>query len=91
MVDELGNGVRTEWGVSIFDELVSRRYNAGRVVLGATNFLPAQELDRAGGGSLGSSRESLEDRIGVRVWSRLREMCELVRLSDEIGDYRMRG
>jgi DNA replication protein DnaC len=103
-LDELGRGVRTEWELSVFDELVTRRYNAGLVVLGATNYLPASLLDapaadpaaapagrRKRSDRDASTRppESLEERIGQRAWSRLAETTTLVTI--EAGDYRTRA
>ncbi|MEC9070915.1 MAG: ATP-binding protein, partial [Myxococcota bacterium] len=95
-IDELGKGRGTHWELSIVDQLISRRYNAGRVVLAATNYhLEAQVLaaTRASDSqrppsskdlSKGPDRsaiamldETLEERIGERIVSRLYETCRI--------------
>ncbi|MGM0574422.1 MAG: AFG1/ZapE family ATPase [Myxococcota bacterium] len=97
-IDELGKGLGTTWELNIVDELISRRYNAGRVIVATTNYPPAAWLQSSGGkrGRNGGSAprgahidESLEERIGVRAWSRLAEMCEVLRVKGP--DYRLRA
>jgi DNA replication protein DnaC len=80
-IDELGKGRKTDWEIAIIDEIVSRAYNHGSMLLGTTNFAPRTVAGRATGpvapapGSLArSDAESLQDRLGDRVFSRLREM-----------------
>ena len=74
VIDELGKGKGSTWELSIVDQLISRRYNAGRVILGTTNYFPngvqpsnpnAQKLPY-----------SLEERVGPRIFSRLSEMSD---------------
>lgn len=77
-IDELGKGRGTEWELSVLDELISKRYNAGRTTLFTTNFYP-----RAAEG-----RDSLGDRVGERIFSRLQEMCEARHLAGK--DFRQR-
>ena len=91
-IDELGKGRSTAWEQGIVDQLISRRYNAGRIVLATTNYLPESMLAPADDGQGGHRRgerleESLEERIGLRVFSRLAEMCDLERV--EGPDYRL--
>jgi len=95
-IDELGKGRGTHWELSIVDQLISRRYNAGRVVLAATNYhLEAQIIaasrvsedhrpptskdlrkgpDRS---AIAMLDETLEERIGERIVSRLYETCKI--------------
>jgi hypothetical protein len=89
VLDDLGKGQATPWEWTIVDQLITRRYNAGRVVIATTNFLLADDLDRRAQQPQGGRRradESLEDRIGDRLVSRLRETCEFCLL--EGSDYR---
>jgi hypothetical protein len=89
VLDDLGKGQATPWEWTIIDQLITRRYNAGRVVIATTNFLLADDLDRRAQQPQGGRRraeESLEDRIGDRLVSRLRETCEFCLL--EGSDYR---
>jgi DNA replication protein DnaC len=74
LVDELGKGARREWEQDVLDELISRRYNARRTTLFTTNY-PVGGSEPAG--------ETLEARIGVRIQSRLDEMCDKVVLNGE--------
>lgn len=92
-IDELGKGRNTEFEGTVLDELVSRRYNAVRPILATTNYAPRPSTGRA----IANAAEvqvgmapapSLVDRIGDRVWSRLRETCEFVEVKGD--DYRER-
>jgi len=98
VIDELGKGRNTEWEQTVLDDLISRRYNANRITLCTTNFEPwtaseqrAQSANPAYqsrvGRSLGEgARETLRDRIGERIFSRVCEMCEFVQVTG--SDYR---
>lgn len=77
IIDDLGRGQGTAWEVSIFDQILSRRYNAEAPVLITTNYLAEP---------LAKGAESLEGRIGERLVSRLRASCELIHMVGE--DYR---
>jgi len=76
VIDELGKGRGSDWELSVLDELISKRYNARRTTVFTTNY--GLEQTRAQGG--GAEAEVLIDRVGVRIQSRLMEMCETVRL-----------
>jgi len=94
-IDELGKGRNTSFEGTVLDELVSRRYNADLPILGTTNYAPgppsglavgnAADVDAAG---RIRRQPALVDRVGERVYSRLREMCDFVGLTGE--DYRER-
>ena len=74
-IDELGKGRKTDWELAIIDELVSRRYNTRGTILGTTN-VPSRPPPRkpTGGDSLATGGvETLSDRLGERVFSRLKE------------------
>lgn len=78
-IDELGKGRNTEFEGTVVDELVSRRYNAAATILATTNFAPG-----ASGHGVGNAADPsrtlpmLADRLGDRVYSRLRETCDFV-------------
>jgi DNA replication protein DnaC len=98
VVDELGKGLRTEWEQGQLDTLISDRYHTGKTTLFATNFYDkGQTISVAGQKPLwgeGSRKEnpveneSLAQRVGVRLYSRLREFCEFIEVEGE--DYRLR-
>lgn len=79
-IDELGKGRNTEFEGTIVDELVSRRYNAAVPILATTNFAPGTATGQAAGNmAMGkTSAPNLADRVGDRVYSRLRETCDFV-------------
>jgi DNA replication protein DnaC len=101
VIDELGKGRGTEWEETVLDDLISRRYNAGRVTLCTTNFEPrSAREDRASvnpayqgrmKSALGdaSAVPTLRDRVGERIFSRLCEMCEFVKVTG--SDFRRSG
>jgi len=76
VIDELGKGRGSDWELSVLDELISKRYNAQKTTLFTTNY--SIELPQPGA-SMDS--ETLVDRVGMRIYSRLMEMCEPVRIS----------
>ncbi|GAC1340401.1 MAG: ATP-binding protein [Myxococcales bacterium] len=84
-IDEIGKGGKNrEWEQGVLDEIISVRYNAGRPTLLATNY------PRAGAtwkfAVDGEVPETLEQRVGSRIYSRLHELCDLI---DVVGpDYR---
>jgi DNA replication protein DnaC len=79
IIDELGKGRATEWEVSIIDQLISRRYNAGKTVIATTNFDP----DKATGAD---GLPGLMSRIDDRIHSRLCELTDFIELRGD--DYR---
>jgi DNA replication protein DnaC len=94
VIDDLGKGQGSNWELSILDQLVTRRYNAKRIILATTNYFPEHELERrapAMTGREGRRRglESLEERIGERLVSRLMASCDFLVLDGE--DYRKVG
>lgn len=102
LIDELGRGRRTEWELTVLDDLISRRYNAGKITLCTTNFpvadnrgdavrhvLNAAHEARAKRSATAHSFQSLQDRMDARIFSRLSEMCEFVELTGE--DFRRRA
>lgn len=92
-VDELGKGRGSDWEMYVLDEIISRRYNADKVTLFATNYTDnphtslRKRLSTAKGGLVRTrgkefmediTAETLEDRVGERIYSRLSEMCDLI-------------
>ena len=78
-IDEIGKGRMTDWELSVIDELVSRRYNAMACTLGTSNFKPgAYTAAQAPVGAGSITPQTLGDRVGDRVYSRLKEMCDFV-------------
>ena len=94
-IDELGKGRGSPFELETLDELIARRYNAGRVTLFATNYSLKPPEGKARGyvstdAALEAGKESklLCDRVGDRIYSRLCEMCEFVEFPPGTSDAR---
>ena len=81
VLDELGAGKLTPWVMDLLYHVVNSRYMMLRLTLVTTNF--SDHPKRAG-------EESLADRVGAPVRSRLFEMCDPIdmRPGELGGDYR---
>jgi DNA replication protein DnaC len=79
-IDEIGKGGKNrDFEQGILDEIISVRYNAGRPTLFATNYpRPGATWKFAADGEPG---ETLEQRVGPRIFSRLHEMCDLIEVT----------
>ena len=87
VLDELGAVKPTEWVWDTVSHILNTRYNDKRTTIITTNFSdqPAGHLS----GARGAAREeTLGDRIGERMRSRLHEMCRVVQM--EGSDFRQR-
>jgi DNA replication protein DnaC len=84
-IDELGKGRNTAFEGTVLDELVSRRYNAAATILATTNYEPGAATHRAVPNIAEPEQgaPALIDRVGDRVHSRLREMCDFVPVRGE--------
>lgn len=95
-IDELGKGLRTDFELNVVDELISRRYNAMKPILATTNYAPRPATGRVTANpaevALGQvALPSLEDRVGERVFSRLRETADFVELRGDDWRVQNRG
>jgi DNA replication protein DnaC len=91
VLDELGAVKPTEWVWDTVSLILNTRYNDNRTTIITTNFAD----EKAGGvsGTLSPARaasreETLGDRIGERMRSRLHEMCRIIRLDG--SDFRQK-
>lgn len=78
VLDELGASKPTDWVKDTMAHIINTRYNDNRVTIFTTNY-PDERPAKA-------SEEILEDRIGVRLRSRLFEMCKTIEMKGD--DYR---
>lgn len=85
VIDELGAAKPTDWVWDTVAHILNTRYNDKRTTIITTNY-----ADQPPGGVAGTNRamreETLGDRIGERMRSRLAEMCVIVEMSG--GDFR---
>ncbi|HKQ06914.1 MAG TPA: ATP-binding protein, partial [Blastocatellia bacterium] len=79
VLDELGAAKPSEWVQETIGLIINGRYNEKKLTILTTNYL--DEGDSA-------KEESLGERIGVRLRSRLYQMCKTVVIEGE--DYRRR-
>jgi DNA replication protein DnaC len=69
VLDELGAAKPTDWVLDTMMHVINTRYNDKKLTVFTTNYPDERVSDR---------EETLEDRIGVRLRSRLYEMCRTV-------------
>ena len=85
LLDDVGSSKPSPWALETVGHVLNTRYNEHRVTLLTTNFLdkdfkrpavtlPSGEAIAAPGG------DTLEDRVGMRIRSRLYEMCRTVEI-----------
>ena len=82
VLDELGAVKPTEWVWDTVSLILNTRYNNKRTTIITTNFddKPAAAV----AGPRGATREeTLGDRIGERMRSRLHEMCRIIKMEGQ--------
>jgi DNA replication protein DnaC len=77
LLDELGASKPTEWVRDTMMQIIGTRYNERKLTIFTTNYRDERQSP---------AEETLEDRIGRRLRSRLYEMCKTVRVEGD--DYR---
>ncbi len=73
LIDDLGSMRIRDWTLDILSYVINQRYVRQRLIVATTNY-----LDEPGGAD-----ESLTDRIGPRLRSRLLEMCKTVLIAGQ--------
>lgn len=90
LIDDIGASKPSPWALDTIGHILNKRYNDNRVTLLTTNYLDRGENEPAESPPLQKLTvprdESLVDRLGQRVRSRLYEMCRTVEIS--APDYR---
>jgi DNA replication protein DnaC len=76
--DDLGTGRPTEWVSETIRMVINHRYTYNKQTILSTNWPLRLNSARPGGVS---AEQSLADRIGTRLFSRIMEMCEIVEIS----------
>ena len=83
LLDELGAVKPSEWVWDTVSLILNTRYNDNRTTIITTNFAdePAASVTRSLSPARAAAREeTLGDRIGERMRSRLHEMCRIVKM-----------
>jgi len=94
LLDDLGASKPSPWALETVGHILNSRYNERRVTLLTTNYLDtapatsaAPDLRLPSGRAVSANREdSLADRVGMRIRSRLYEMCRTI--EHNTGDFR---
>lgn len=71
VLDEIGASKPTDWVRDTMAHIINTRYNDKKLTIFTTNYLDDRRIEKD---------ETLEDRIGVRLRSRLFEMCKTVQI-----------
>src|SRR5271169_6618616 len=95
VIDELGAVRSTEWVFDTVNYILNSRYNNNKTTIITTNFPDKPEQERMeddnprsySAADRAARRETLGDRIGERMRSRLHEMCKKVEM--EGPDFRL--
>jgi DNA replication protein DnaC len=92
LIDDIGASKPSPWALDTIGHILNKRYNDNRVTLLTTNYLDRAENEPtvfplpSGQKITAPLEETLVDRLGQRVRSRLYEMCRKVEISS--ADYR---
>ncbi len=79
VLDELGASKPTDWVRDTMTQIINTRYNDKKVTIFTTNYLDDTR---------NPGEETLADRVGVRLRSRLHEMCKVVEVKGD--DFRLK-
>jgi len=88
VLDDVGSSKPSLWALETVGHLLNTRYNEKRVTVLTTNFLdaeaaqntPAAGSSRVAGMRAPAVEDSLTDRVGKRIRSRLYEMCKTIEI-----------
>lgn len=88
VIDELAKGRNNEWEQTILDQFISSRYNAAdKVTLFTTNYSDQGRASTdTNARTISLQKQSLEEKVGDRIFSRLSQMCDFIKMEGE--DYR---
>lgn len=86
VLDELGAKRPTAWVEETVFTIINHRYNHKKMTLFTTNYPDTDEAEDRRDSFYKKGDESLIDRIGVRLRSRIYEMCKVVEMEGD--DYR---
>ena len=87
VIDELGKGRRSDWEINILDTIISNRYNMRKTTIFTTNYTDTKATsygevvrhkDGKGGLIETEKKETLEQRVYPRIYSRLKGMCDFI-------------
>jgi DNA replication protein DnaC len=90
VLDDFGASRPTEWVWDAVSLILKTRYNQNRTVIITTNFPDGPSAKAAGieGAQRATRDDTLGDRIGDRMLSRIHEMCRIINMPSKTPDYR---
>ena len=89
LLDDLGAERPTDWVRDTFAYIINHRYNQKRTTIITSNFQDGESTLRVlSDGNTVASGDTLADRIGYRLRSRLYEMCKVIKIPGE--DFRIK-
>jgi DNA replication protein DnaC len=74
VLDEIGASKPTDWVRDTMAHIINTRYNDKKLTIFTTNYADERKSEKD---------ETLEDRIGIRLRSRLYEMCRTVKIEGQ--------
>jgi len=88
LLDDLGASKPSLWALETVAHILNTRYNDKRVTLVTTNFLDGDSTgsaqrysnSRSAAAAQTATEDSLSDRVGARIRSRLYEMCRTIEI-----------
>ena len=86
LIDDIGASKPSQWALDTIGHILNKRYNDNRVTLLTTNYLDSAEDEPSGPRLRSAERttavreDTLTDRLGHRVCSRLYEMCRPIQI-----------
>jgi len=89
VIDELGKGRNTPWEQNILDVIISQRYNNRKTTVFTSNYTDSRRTtlservrgkDVVPGDGDAVVQDTLRERVGPRIYSRLKEMCHFVEM-----------
>jgi len=83
VLDELGASKPTDWVWDTVAHILNTRYNERRTTIITTNFANLPPLSGAKEEGKSSREDTLGDRIGERMRSRLQEMCVVIEMQGQ--------
>jgi DNA replication protein DnaC len=86
VLDELGAKRTTAWVEETVFYIINQRYNQKKLTIFTSNYLDTEEEEDRRDSFYKKAGDTLVDRIGVRLRSRLYEMCKIVEMWGD--DYR---
>ena len=67
-----------DWTLDLLSQVINHRYVNKRILIATTNYVDEPAPTKEDITEFGRKEETLEDRIGPRLRSRLNEMCKIV-------------